>query len=215
MTPLAEINIPLAAGRSLPVDHGYALYSALCLHSPVLHYTEETWMLAPVPGRQVSKRNRMMALPHPCSVRLRMPWRMAARVSRELAGAVVNVDHHLLKLGRPQLTNIKPARDLYAKMVVIRSMGRYRLDADEFTASLAKQILPLLAEPNRIQLKLGEKRTQRVNGATSEGYTVRLLNLSEADSVTVQCSRIGGRHHHGAGWFEQARAKENVCKRSA
>lgn len=200
---MVELAFPVASGRTLPVDHGYQLYSALCRAAPVLHTKEFPWMLSTLPGRPLSEKNRVLALPHKAELRMRLPLAVAHDVAGKLRSETLEVDRHLIRLhSKGIVCPIRPSERLAARIVIIRSMGKYRLDADEFFSSLCKQLLPIVHGRESVQVRLGQQRISIINHNRSRGYEVEIDGLTNEESINIQKAFIGGRHHHGAGWFD-------------
>jgi len=198
---LVELQISVVSGRTLPIDHGYQLFSAICRLVPDLHQSRFPWMMSTFPGKPVGYK--MLALLSNPIIRLRLPLEQAGLIAEKCSGGYMEIDRHLIRLSEvAKIKTLRPAKSLCSRLVIIRSGGEYRIDKDAFFESLAKQLTPIIVQPKRVDVSLGPCRAVQVNHCRSHGYEVTIRGLSQSDSLTVQSSFIGGRQHYGAGFFE-------------
>ncbi len=206
---IIEMHFPLR-GACLPSDHAYALYGSICSHLPEVH--EANWLgIHTVKGRKF--RAGEIKLGRYPKLRMRLPIESAPLICK-LAGANINVAGHSLQCGVPELHVLKPAKRLRSRLVVIKcndSKGK-TAEVPSFVESLKRQIDELGVSANVILEKVDcsldgsdfsyARRILRVKSTTLTGFGVLLDNLSEADSIVIQESGLGGKRRMGCGLFE-------------
>lgn len=196
-----DVVWPFSSGQTIALDHGYSLFGALCRVLPALHQDKGV-SVAPVTGQWVA----------PQVLRLTPRSRLRIRVDAERAdefaaldGAVIEVDRHLLRLGKHTYAPLAPAADLTARSVVIRS-GSIPHSGGEFWTPLARQLAVIVRRQDRVRVEVGRRVVTRVNAAITVGYQVDLHGLAPDDSLRVQSLGVGGRGHFGCGVFVPANA---------
>lgn len=180
-------------GSMLPVDHGFALYSALSKISPALHEDEDI-ALKLVRGRYAG--NGMLDISPHSELVLRLK---AGRISEyiKLAGKRVEVMGQKLMVGTPYSRLLVPANVVFSQLVTTKNGN----DQDRFDKEIARQIGELGIED--CTLENIRRRTFQVHGKQVVGYTLLISNLSPESSITIQESGLGGRRKMGCGFFEK------------
>jgi CRISPR-associated protein Cas6 len=200
------------AGESVPVDHGYQLYSALCVAVPALHGA--TWLSVhplsgnPTPPGKLSFRDNARLF-------LRLPAERIPDVL-PLAGRTVEVAGARLALGAPNVSALVPAPCLDARLVVLKltdaphreneELGRQTLDtaafAERYATELKRQLIALdIQSPP----DLCGRRSITVSGRRVIGYSVRVSALSADQSLRLQVNGLGGKRRMGCGVFRATR----------
>jgi CRISPR-associated protein Cas6 len=191
-----------ALGESLPTDHAYPLYAALSRAVPAVHDPAAGVRFAPIngdrgpPGRIVlSPRSRL---------RLRLPSDRIPDLL-PLAGRLLDVAGHRVRLGVPQVLPLVPAATLSARTVVVKNQTepagflaavRGKLDALGVGGEVS---LPVRSKPGRETEAC--RRVVRVGGKRVIGFAVLVGGLTAAESVRLQESVVGGRGRLGCGFF--------------
>jgi CRISPR-associated protein Cas6 len=177
-------------GTTLPVDHGYALYSAINRLVPALHDAKPIG-LHPVRGWYAGE-GTLLLMPSSRLI-LRLP---DARIREFLtiAGKTLDVDGHHLRVGVPETRLLRPAATLYARLVTIKGF----MEPTTLLEAAARQIqaMELVAA-----LHVGERRTLRIRDTQVVGFEVTATGLTPVDSVQLQAIGIGGRRRMGCGVF--------------
>ena len=217
MLDLLDAIFPLR-GEAIPVDHGYALYSAVSGRVPGLHRPSEDHgpELGIFPIRGTPNGDRL-ALTTKSTLRLRLPasW-MAQAVS--LAGASLEIAGAKIRVGVPTVRPLSPSAALSSAMVVIKVPGmaedgltaqgfweaaRRQLDALEIGGELGIPVHtdgPHAGQPRR--------RVMRIKGATRVGYPVIVTGLTADESLRLQAQGLGGRRRMGCGLFLPTGSRE-------
>lgn len=201
-------------GRSVPLDHGYALYAALSSRVACLHGVP--WLgVHPLSGDSVDAGK--LALSARSELRLRVPVEHIVTVL-PLVGCTLDVAGNPLMVGVPTVHALNPSASLDARLVVIKitSLARRR------NAQIARDAIDVqqleqrfLAEANRQIAKLevaGDivltgRRSVQVAGRRVVGFSVRVTGLSEPDSIRLQEEGIGGKRTMGCGIFRPTRTR--------
>jgi len=218
--PVVDVGFRIL-GKSIPVDHGYALYGAVArvvekdgqrvLHEP----PTESWKRAailPINGRATGDRKLTLS---PSS---RLLIRLDSELIKDilpLAGKTLDLDGSVIRVGVPTIYPLKPVARLRSRLVVIKGMMepepflqsvRYAFEKLNIkgTPGLLKRQLPKALEG-----KTGDdpkhspfiRRTIRIHDKEVVGYAVEVQELTADESLTLQEHGIGGRRKFGCGVF--------------
>ena len=192
-------------GRTLPRDHGYALYGALSRALPDLH--QAGWLgvhgIAAASGMDPERLN----LAKSGRLRLRIPVERLPQLIA-LAGRALAVSGHTIRLGPPSVHPLHAAASLDARLVVIRltrgvdkPFDRARFDA-RFEAEARRQLERIGVAG---ELSLCGHRSVRVGGQRVMGHSVRVIGLSPEHSLALQIHGLGGKRAMGCGIFRPTR----------
>lgn len=193
---IAEYRWPLRGG-AVPIDHGYALMSAIAGIVPGIHGHECPWQVARIDG---VPRRGVLEITRRSELVIRAPWEAASEL-QNLSGARMDVAYHVLHLGKASVSPLTPSPNLFSRLVIIKSMGHAKPDADAFWVSLAKQIAEQVRSPDGVRVALGKKRVIRLGRYTVAGWAVDIRGLSKTDSLRIQATGLGGKRHMGCGVF--------------
>ena len=95
--PVIDLCFALV-GNTIPLDHGYCLFSALCRVVPALHGDHRAGV-HPIGGRQTAPR--VMSLTEWSRLKLRLPSEQIAPYIA-VAGQSLELDGHHVRVGIPQ-----------------------------------------------------------------------------------------------------------------
>jgi len=195
--------------KTLPADHGYALYSAV---KQVLQKAEiepqnipADVKLCSVPG--VPNREGKIYLHRRSRLRLRCPADQVQTWYRLLQNQELNIRGHRIRLARPRLTLPEASETLKARMVTFKLEA---IDHPEvpryFLESCQKGLERLEIKGQSTFIPSDDngnlaRRTLQVKEKKIVGYSVVVEGLSEEDSLKLQWYGLGGRQHFGCGWF--------------
>lgn len=188
-------------GRTIPLDHGYPLFSALCRVAPSLHGAQGIGV-HPIRGRRAEPG--VLHLTEQSRLRLRLPSEELAP-SLALAGSELKIGGHLLRVGIPRVESLIPATSLASRLVTFRNaldptrfedrvreeLSRMQIDAEPVLVPAT--IPPRTGQPIRRVLKIVDKRVV--------GYALRINGLTALDSIRLQEEGLGGRRRFGCGVF--------------
>lgn len=180
-------------GECIPLDHGYALYSALCATAaagPWLHSAEQV-AIQLIRGDYVSPG--LLRLTDKSRLRIRLAATVLPNVLTLAAGSI-QLDGHELRIGVPQTRLLRPSVALYAHVVTTRNGD----DEARFDAEVGAQLerLGIRAKATR-----GKRRVVRVKDKTVVGHSLLVSELSADHSLRLQASGLGGRRKMGCGVF--------------
>lgn len=188
-------------GRDLPLDHGYALFAALCRIVPALH-GDRRLGVHPIHGRQVGPG--VLALTERSRLRLRLPSEEIAAYL-EFAGKQLDLDGHHLRVGIPRVESLTPVPRLASRLVTFRNA----LDPEGSLTNVRRELagLGVEAEPSLVPasrpLWEGQplRRILRIKEKRVVGYALRVSGLSAEGSLRLQEAGLGGRRRMGCGVF--------------
>lgn len=205
---VVDLEFPVR-GETVPADHGYGLFGALCRVLPWVH-DERGVGVHPLRGRLIG--GRALALTPSSRLSVRLP---ASRIHEALplAGQTLDLDGAPLRAGVPSIRPLRPVSALIGRLVVIKGFqepgpfldaarrqaealglgGRLSLVARSNAGSLEGATGRVAGEPIR--------RTLRVRDKTIVGFALALTELTAEESLRVQEAGLGGRRRFGCGLF--------------
>ncbi|MCP9495688.1 MAG: type I-MYXAN CRISPR-associated protein Cas6/Cmx6 [Pyrinomonadaceae bacterium MAG19_C2-C3] len=206
--PHIIVRFPVS-GRTLPADHGYALYGALARKLPALHETR--WLgIELISG--IAWGQGIIALPNRnAALKLRLPADHFGAVL-PLAGQRLDIGGHPITLGIPIAHPLTPAASLYARFVTIKKFT----EPEPFLEAAQRQIEELgitatLEMPTDEQHHF-RRRILKIKSTTIVGFSVAAHDLSENASLNLQAHGIGGRRVMGCGLFNPIASKQTMEK---
>lgn len=182
----------------MPLDHGYALFSALARALPVAHKASG-WGIHPIRGRRGAAEGDSLVLDTSSYVKLRMPVGEIGAVL-PLAGAAIKIGDARVSLGVPRVHPLVSSSVLRSRLVTIRG---FLEEEQAFLGAVRRQLaaIPLGQDPERIVVRIGRRRVTRIRGKAIVGFALQLEELDPDASLAVQATGVGGRRHMGAGVF--------------
>ena len=177
-------------GRTIPVDHGYALYAALSRVVPELHGAQD---IGVHPIRGIYGGDGRVYLTPFSRLTLRLPDSQF-RPYLQLAGKKLDVAGHGLRIGISHVRLLYPSPALYARLVIIKGF----MEPEGFLEAAKRQLQEIGATGD---LRVGERRTLRVKDKQVVGFEVVVNTLTGGDAVKLQEVGLGGRRRFGCGVF--------------
>jgi CRISPR-associated protein Cas6 len=193
---LVDLWFPVT-GRTLPSDHGYALYGALARAVPKLHDADD-WALHTLRGESIGPG--MIALSRRPYLGLRLPPDRITLVL-PLAGRTLDVRGHCLAVGSPTVMALEPTAALSARIVTIKSFMEPVLFAEAVRRQLA-EVDNLKFQDAKVTV--GVRKIVTIDGRRVVGFSVRIAGLSNEASLLLQEQGIGGRRKMGCGVFRKS-----------
>lgn len=190
MEPKVDICFQ-AMGQSLPVDHGYALYSAISRIVPRFHTAEDVGLRL-IRGRYIEQG--LLDISPRTELVLRLPLTRVADYLA-LAGKTLQVGDHAVSIGIPRTRTLVPAATLYAHLVTTRN-GH---DEERFRTEIARQAT---TAGINAEFTLDTRRTFSIHGRQIVGYSLLASGLTTEESIRLQECGLGGRRKMGCGFFE-------------
>lgn len=177
-------------GSSVPVDHGYSLYSSLSRIVPEIH---KATAIGVQPIRGMYDGNGRLQLSDSSRLVLRLPDD-DIRFYLKLAGRRLEVDEHPLGIGVPEVRLLLPVARLRARLVTIKGF----LEETTFLEAVKRQLqgLDVICDA-----RLGQRRTFRVKDKQVVGFEITVTGLTAEGSVRLQENGLGGRRKMGCGVF--------------
>lgn len=193
METVVDLSFPIQ-GRTIPVDHGFALYGALSRVCPRLHDATRVGVHR-IRGKYAG--GALLGLSSRSSLILRLP---ADQIPDYLAlsGKRIDVDGHELRLGVPNPFLLKPVTTLYAHLVTTRN-GQ---DEARFREEVTRQLERLGVKGRFI---VGKRKTFTVHDKQVVGYSMLVTELTAEESIALQERGVGGRRKMGCGLFTKVR----------
>lgn len=185
-SPCINVSFSLA-GKQLPADHGYLVYSAISRSAPSLHGID--WLAIELISGFPAGRG-LIALPqYDVTLRLRIPSEHYRDVLT-LAGKRFDIGGHQIRLGLPVARPLEPATSLYARVVTIKKFT----EADPFMDAV-KRKLDSFGVKGRVELPLDEqgryrRRIVTIHGKSVVGFSVAVHDLSDEDSLLLQAGAV-------------------------
>jgi CRISPR-associated protein Cas6 len=213
-----EIQFALR-GRTLPADHGYALYSAV---KKLLQDSTDNSIPKDLPPdvrlcsiSGIPDRAGMIYLNRGSKVRLRCPSEQIQTWYRLLQNQVFDVRGHLIRLIQPQITLPEASNALTSRLVTFKLEAVDHADVPRYFLESCQKGLERLDVKGQAFISSDvngdlARRTLQVKDKKIVGYGVVVEGLSQEDSLKLQWHGLGGRQHFGCGWFYPAREVADV-----
>ena len=194
-------------GRTLPSDHGYAMYGALSRAVPKLHDADD-WGLHTLRGKALGPG--IISLSQSPRLGLRLPAEQISTVL-SLCGRTLEVRGHFIGLGSPTVITLSPHAALSARLVTIKSF----MEPDPFIAAVRRQVAELHPRCAEGNVTIGARKIVTVGGQKVVGFSIRVSGLSDEASLALQEHGIGGRRKMGCGVFRKSEHRLAVDARPA
>ena len=193
---VVDVAFPLQ-GKTLPLDHGYALFAALSRVIPLLH-AAPSWGIHPVRGHRSGPG--VLEMEASSFLKFRMPANRIADVL-SLPGKMLTIDGHRVTPGIPRVFPLEPRAALKARFVTVKNAVGEPAQVEKVLRMQLAAIPNLGEDPERISIVVGARRVMRIAGKDVVGFAASLDGLETQASLAVQTHGIGGRRHMGAGIF--------------
>lgn len=188
-------------GTTIPLDHGYSLFAALCRIVPGLHGDQRVGV-HPIRGRQTGPG--ILSLDERSRLKIRLPTEEIAPYIA-VAGKELDLDGRRIQIGIPQVEALAPAANLAARLVTFR----HAMDAEAFEADVRRELerMEIGATPQLLPgirpEHLGEpvRRVIQIKDRRIVGFPLRVVGLTAAESIRLQEEGLGGRRRMGCGIF--------------
>lgn len=209
-----DVVFPVA-GRKLPWDHSYALYSSLCRHVPDLH-RELAAGIFPINGAPGAKG--ILKLSPSSALRIRVSEADIHRLG-PLAHAELDLDGYEFGLGGPTLEPLVPACSLFSPWVTFKGYTQPEPFLEKVASELAAQGIEAnfgLVSPRKNSPREGKKgapkrpyvaRTRIIKKSKILGFALLIQELSAEASLRLSRSGLGGRRRMGGGLFRPTRSR--------
>jgi len=183
----------IITGKTVPVDHGFDLYSSICRIVPEFHKSQDIGLKL-IRGRYIG--DGLLDIQPNSWLVLRLKVSDLPQFIN-LAGKPLSLQDHTIHVGVPKTRSLIPAHSLYAHLVTTRN-GQ---DQIRFEAEVKRQMDDLTVMGECI---IGERKTLTIHDKKVVGYPVEISGLSDVDSIKLQEQGLGGRRKMGCGFFEPA-----------
>lgn len=198
-------------GKSVPLDHGYALYSSLSRFKAPWH--EADWLAVHPLNGLVAKDS--LHLTESSRFRLRIPIDRLPDVLM-LAGKRLRIENgkrrSVILVGVPEVHPLRPSPILYSRCVTIKISEVEGTDKgpslEMFLSAIRKQVaergiagevhIDGTRDMNGLERS---RRVLHIKDRSVVGYAVTVSGLSDHDSVKLQAIGLGGRRRMGCGIF--------------
>lgn len=195
--PYIELAFPVM-GTSLPIDHGYQLYSALKYRLMQLKDWHDISIKTISGECNLHKRNEIN-LTNRSKLLIRLPSEKVPFVY-SFSGKSLTIGNHKIRLGIPNMNFLQPKSKMRSHIVVIRGYE----EPKTFLEAAKRQLeeLNIQADIKLISNQDGTpKRKTIAVKQTLVGFGIEANHLSETDSITLQEKGLGGKHKMGCGVF--------------
>ncbi len=212
-----DIIYPVVEGDCVHAGYAYQLYAAIKGVSAELA-TDDAVTIGPLEDVQSSRINGLLLFRRRCQLRIRAPIE-AIPAALSIAGEMLRVGLHLIRLGPPTIYPLQPAARLHAEFVTFAWTKHERVAARRpprrnFVGHLAAKLLEIAGYTGRIGL--GRKRVLHIGRHPAQsGYGVEIEGLTDEQSMATQDARLGGRGHMGCGLFRAGRLPSRLRRRDA
>jgi CRISPR-associated protein Cas6 len=177
-------------GKTVPVDHGYTLYSAVSRVLPEIHSLKEA-AIHPIRGTYSGDGTLLLTSSSRLILRVQDTQ---IPTCLQLAGKRLDIDQHALRVSVPEVRRLRPAAKLRARLVTFKNS----LNEDRFLEVVTQRLEELRVGGEPV---LGQRRTLRVKDKQVVGFELAMVDLTAEESLELQEKGLGGRRHMGCGVF--------------
>jgi CRISPR-associated protein Cas6 len=204
-----EIQFTLR-GKTLPADHGYALYSAV---KKSLQAVEDTSIPKDLPDdvhlctiSGIPDHAGIIYLNQGSCLRLRCPTDQMQTWYRFLQNQVLDIRGHLIRLIQPRITLPEASDTLKSRLVTFKLKEIDHAEVPRYFLQSCQAGLDRLGLKGQVFIPSDPdgdlaRRTLQIKDKKVLGFSVVVEGLSNEDSLTLQWYGLGGRQHFGCGWF--------------
>ncbi|AGA24812.1 type I-MYXAN CRISPR-associated protein Cas6/Cmx6 [Singulisphaera acidiphila] len=206
--PIIDLSFNII-GTTIPLDHGYSLFSALCRVVPQLHGDTRIGV-HPIRGRQTAPG--VLSLIDSSRIRLRLPSEEIAPYIA-VAGTELELVSHRLQVGIPRVECLTAAASLGSRLVTFRGITDPTLFETNIRRQLEKR--KIAGKPSLVVAARATwtgqpmRRVLRVKDKQVIGYSLRIHGLKSEESISIQEEGLGGRRRMGCGVFLPISHTEN------
>ena len=197
-------------GKTLPADHGYALYSAVkqllqaSSNEGLPSDLPEEVHLCTIPG--IPDRAGMIYLNRNARFRLRCPSEQMQIWYRFFQNQVFDIQGHLIRLTQPRITLLEANHTLASRLVTFKLKEIDHAEVPQFFLKSCQTGLERLGIKGQVFIPSDPdgdlaRRTLQIKDKKILGFSVVVEGLSDEDSLKLQWHGLGGRQHFGCGWF--------------
>jgi CRISPR-associated protein Cas6 len=196
--PVIDLSFELKK-TTIPLDHGYSLFSALNRIVPALHGDRRIGV-HPIRGHQSAPG--VLSLTEGSRLRIRLPSEEIAPFIA-VAGQSLNLEGHHVRVGIPRVDVLVPAANLAARLVTFRR----GMDPTAFETDVRRELarMEIAAEPQLVPATRPKfagqplRRAIRIKERRIIGYALRVFGLTAEESIRLQEEGLGGRRRMGCG----------------
>lgn len=204
-----EIQFALR-GKTLPSDHGYALYSAV---KKSLQTVEDKSFPKDLPDdvhlctiSGIPNHAGMIYLNRGSYFRVRCPADQMQVWYRFLQNQVFDIRGHLIRLVQPRITLPEASETLKSRIVTFKLKEIDHLEVPQYFLQSCQASLERLDIKGKAFIPSDSdgdlaRRTLQIKDKKILGFSVMVEGLSDEDSLKLQWHGLGGRQHFGCGWF--------------
>ena len=201
IVPYVDLAFPLE-GEPLPLDNGYLVYSALSRICPAIHDLDNI-SIHPILGKP--SFDKQLHLTKNSKLKIRLPMDLTSSMYELLVGQSFTIGQNQFYLGIPDFQHLIPFPSLYSRLVIIKR----QIKPQSFLESAKRQLRELGIQGNLVfaTRKNGEPQRRKltirkkIGTSTPIGFAVKVTDLNEDDSLTLQQKGIGGKHKMMCGVF--------------
>lgn len=197
-------------GAPIPLDNGYAVYSALSRICPSLHKLKSIG-IHPISG--IPTKNNLLELTAQSRLKIRIHHQQIPLIYPYLAGQAFHIGQNSYQLDIPDYKPLISSESVYSRLVIIKGF-QY---STNFIEAVQRQ-LDNLGIQGKIELLTRQdgtpqKRQLTINKEGKQfkvrGFGVKISELHPEDSLILQEQGIGGKRKMMCGIFVPAtRSKE-------
>ena len=201
-------------GKTLPADHGYALYSAVkkslqdAGNEDLPKDLPKDIHLCTISG--IPDRAGMIYLNRGSRFRVRCPSDQMQLWYRFLQNQVFDIRGHLIRLVQPRITLPEASGTLVSRLVTFKLDAIDHAEVPRYFLESCQKGLERLDVQGKAFIPSDPdgdlaRRTVQIKDKKILGFSVVVEGLGNDDSLKLQWHGLGGRQHFGCGWFYPVR----------
>jgi CRISPR-associated protein Cas6 len=189
-------------GDCIRAGYAYPLLAAIKLNDPELAADQRAFF-GPLEGVGTIGRGYLTIRERTCW-RVRAPSELTDRL-RKLCGRKLLIGDHVIQLGELHTEAIRPASQLYAEFIAIKSMHFQKGDRHPTHREFLGWVTDKLKRKYKLdhgKVEVGRRRRLHIGQyPATTGYALGVYGIDPKTSQEIQRSGLGGRRHMGGALF--------------
>lgn len=210
---IIELNFRVEGNSLLPYDNGYLLFSSMCRIMPDLHAMENT-LISRINGDTI-KKTKQIEITKNSNFSIRLPKRYCNIFLNNFFEKKLTILKSEILLREVILNNITGKKSLYSDLVLLINKDENNTKTVPNPFDYLNKIFQILKNENingipellkqrkeKLNNNYYRMRTCRIHKHNLVGYSLKINNLNENDSILLQKKGLGSGKKCGCGFFK-------------
>lgn len=210
---IIELNFKIEGNSLLPYDNGYQLFSSMCREMPDLHKMENI-LISRVSGNTI-KKTKQIEITRNSNFSIRLPKKYCNIFLDNFFEKKLTILESEILLREVNIKNIIGKESLYSDLVLLINKDENNTKTVPNPFDYLNKIFQILKNENingipellkqkkeKLNNNYYRMRTCRIHKRNLVGYSLKINNLNEKDSILIQKNGLGSCKKFGCGFFK-------------